>query len=164
MDRRTAAIFALAAVAMAPGQTVPISGTPVPSLKPLDDFVVGYMTTYNLVGGALAVTKNGRLLYARGYGNLGPSGPAVQPDTLFRVASISKYITKRSLDVLMQATGLSQDEPILPYINQLTPNVLPDPRIAAITFRDCSDFVTGYVDTGRDPFMPAAEYFSTRFP
>jgi CubicO group peptidase (beta-lactamase class C family) len=145
-------------------QTIPISGEAVPALKPLDDFIVYYMTKYGLVGGALAVAKNGRLLYARGYGNVSPGGPAVQPDTLFRNASISKYMTSRTLDVLMQDRGLTRDDPILPYINHLAPNILTDPREASITFRHCIEHTTGFVDTGRDPFLPSAEYFGTRFP
>src|SRR4051812_18368308 len=49
---------------------------------------------YHIAGGALAITKDGRLVLARGYGlaNVSTRQP-VRPDNLFCIASITKPIT-----------------------------------------------------------------------
>jgi hypothetical protein len=52
------------------------------------------LTTYQIPGGALAVSNKGALIYARGFGyaDTARSTP-VQPDSLFRTASVSKTFT-----------------------------------------------------------------------
>src|SRR5215831_11957782 len=65
------------------------TGTPVRSLAPYDDLVTGLLAKYNIPGASLALTQNGRLIYARGYGNSDVHrSQKVQPDSLFRVASL----------------------------------------------------------------------------
>jgi len=56
----------------------------------LDEIMRPALTTYSVKGGSLAVVKNGRLVYARGFG-MGDveAGIAVQPTSLFRWASVS---------------------------------------------------------------------------
>ena len=71
-------------------QNVSVTGPPVPQLAAYDQFMTGFMTQYGIPAAQLAITHNGKLIFARGYGALNPADPsdqtAVQPDTLFRVA------------------------------------------------------------------------------
>src|SRR5947209_12151696 len=46
----------------------PISGQPIPELSTLDTTMTQIMSQWNVPGAALAVTYNGRLVFAHGYG------------------------------------------------------------------------------------------------
>jgi N-acyl-D-amino-acid deacylase len=52
------------------------------------------LSKYAIPGGSVALTQNGRLVFARGYGYADPQTqlPA-QPDSRYRIASLSKAIT-----------------------------------------------------------------------
>ncbi len=72
----------------------PITGNPVPGMASYDQIIPAFMSKYSVPGGAVAVVKNGRLVFARGYGYAETgSGTAVQLTSLFRIASLSKQIT-----------------------------------------------------------------------
>src|ERR1039458_8394963 len=63
----------------------PISGQSMPSLSQLDTIMQTYMTQYSSPGASLAVTVDGRLVFARGYGFAEvATGEFVQPDSLDR--------------------------------------------------------------------------------
>ncbi len=65
-------------------------------------------------GGALAVLRRGRLVYARGYGLADRAKVlAVRTDSLFRIASISKPITAVAVLKLVEEGRLSLDAPVL---------------------------------------------------
>jgi len=67
----------------------------------------------NVKGGSLAVTYNGRLIYARGFGCADTaSNTAVRPDALMRVASVSKTFTAIGILQLYQQGKLSLDQKI----------------------------------------------------
>src|SRR4051794_40534569 len=98
VDRRT--FLALAASAAGLGaappvlRDVPVSGAADPELAPFDALMKSFLTRHGVPGAALAVTRGGRLVYARGFGVADTARKTpVQPDALFRVASVSKPIT-----------------------------------------------------------------------
>jgi len=63
-------------------------------LAPFDDVMSTFMTDEQPPGAELAVTKDSRLVYARGFGVTAYHGTdAVPPSALFRIASVSKPIT-----------------------------------------------------------------------
>ena len=59
-----------------------------------DSVITALMKKYQVPGGAVAVINNGKLVLARGYG-LSDTGNSLiaHPDSLFRLASVSKQIT-----------------------------------------------------------------------
>ena len=66
-------------------------------------------------GAALAVAKGGRLVLARGYGlAFIEEDRPVQPDSLFRIASVSKPITAAAVLKLVEQGHLALDQPGLP--------------------------------------------------
>jgi N-acyl-D-amino-acid deacylase len=74
---------------------IPTTGRANPQLASFDRLLVGFLHDRELPGGAsLAVARNGRLVYARGYGYADEeTKEPVQPNSLFRIASISKPLT-----------------------------------------------------------------------
>jgi N-acyl-D-amino-acid deacylase len=118
-------------------QDYPSTGAEVPELSVLDATILRCMNEHNLPGASLAVTKNGRLLYARGFGwaDLQALTP-VQPNALFRIASVSKPVTAVAILKLVQEGKLSLRArvfDILTVTPHLEPGAQPDPRNADIT-------------------------------
>src|SRR5262249_35065887 len=71
----------------------PVTGKAVVNSEVLDKVVVTIMARHGIPGAALAIARNGKLVFARGYGWANLAGNEVaQPDTLFGLASLSKPI------------------------------------------------------------------------
>jgi uncharacterized protein (TIGR03437 family) len=116
--------IALALVSVLRAQT----GIPVPALAALDQAMTSYLAATKTAGGSLAVSQGGRLVYARGFGQADTALKIpVQPDSLFRVASVSKPITAMTALRLIQDGRLTLDAPIVPLLGAA---VLPAAAIA----------------------------------
>jgi N-acyl-D-amino-acid deacylase len=75
-----------------------------------DAVMAEFMTAREIPGGALAVVKEGRLVYASGYGWADrESRLRAEPDTLFRIASISKPFTAVAVLQLIEQGKLEFD-------------------------------------------------------
>jgi CubicO group peptidase (beta-lactamase class C family) len=63
--------------------------------KHLDGLIEKGMSEYHVPGLAVGIVLNGKLAYARGFGQttLGQP-PAVTPDTLFHMASVTKPLSR----------------------------------------------------------------------
>lgn len=83
-------------------------------IEPLNKKVRAYMQQYQIPGLSLAVAKNGRLVYAKGFGySEMETGDLVNPLNRFRVASVSKPITATAvLRLLDQNAFQSVDQKI----------------------------------------------------
>lgn len=72
--------------------------------------VTSFMSTYNIPGASLAVTKNGKLVYVKGFGKANTTtGELVTPASRFRLASVSKTFTGVAILKLVQDGKLSLD-------------------------------------------------------
>jgi CubicO group peptidase (beta-lactamase class C family) len=71
-------------------------------------------------GCALAVIKDGQIVYKRGYGmaNLDHDIP-IRPDTVFHVASVSKQFAAMAIMLLAKQGKLSLDDKVQKYITEL---------------------------------------------
>jgi len=139
-------------------QEVPISGTTVPGMKSYDQVIPDFMRKYSIPGGAVAVMRDGRLIYARGFGYADvESKTPVQPDALFRIASVSKTITAAAIMKLVEEGKLTLDDRVAPFIANLTPapGATVDPRWEQITIRHLLNHTGGWDRTkpngGFDP-------------
>ena len=96
----------------AQSQSFPTTGIAVPSLAGFDRVMKDIITgSWGIPGGALAVVKDGRLVYARGFGLADKeNNQPVQPESLFRIASISKPVTSVSILKLMEDGKLNLDD------------------------------------------------------
>lgn len=147
---------------------MPISGKPVPSLSQLDTIMQTYMAQYNCPGASLAVTVDGRLVFARGYGYAKvDTGEFAQPDSLYRIASNSKPITAAGIYKLIEQGKLSlTTQPFQTILNNLTPppGTTIDPRFANITIQDLLQHTAGFDDTiVPDPAQVDAVVAATTF-
>ncbi|HEY6402295.1 MAG TPA: serine hydrolase domain-containing protein [Blastocatellia bacterium] len=79
-------------------------------------------------GAAIAVIKDGQVIYAKGYGVASiETGAPVTPDMLFRLGSTTKMMTAAALATLAAAGKLKLDAPIGDYVKGL------NPRLAQVT-------------------------------
>ncbi len=70
------------------------TGVYSPSLVNFDIAMTNLLNDFDIPGGQLAITYQGRLVYSRGFGFADSStNTAVCPDNIFRIASLSKQIT-----------------------------------------------------------------------
>ena len=79
----------------------------------LDSKMDAFMTKYNVPGASLAVSKNGKLVYIKGYGIADKStGETVTPAHRFRLASVSKTYTGASIIKLAQEGKFAMDDKV----------------------------------------------------
>jgi CubicO group peptidase (beta-lactamase class C family) len=111
------AVLSFLTVSYSPGQpATPPAATPSTRVNELFQ----KMDTTVTPGCALAVVKDGKILYKRGYGmaDLDHNIP-ITPQTVFHVASMSKQFTAASIVLLAQEGKLSLDDPVRKYIPEL---------------------------------------------
>ena len=104
-----------------------------------DAEIENFMRARQVPGGALAVVKDRRLVYARGYGwadreqKLPP-----RADTLFRIASVSKPVTAVAVLKWVEQGRLNLDARVFELVTPppiLAPGAAPDDRLQRITVR-----------------------------
>ncbi|HEX2092452.1 MAG TPA: serine hydrolase domain-containing protein [Longimicrobiaceae bacterium] len=142
---------------------IPISGAAVPGMESYDRTIPDLMRKYAIPGGAVAVLRDGKLIYARGFGYADVENRApVRPDALFRIASVSKPITGVAIMKLVEEGKLTLDNRVAPFIAHLAPaqGATVDPRWEQITIRQLLNHTGGWdrnrPNGGFDPmFRPA---------
>ena len=120
------------------GQKLPEHGATSPALKPLDALMRRFLKEHQVPGAALAVVRQGQVVYNRGFGWADrEAGRPVTPHSQFRIASLSKPITALGILLLADQGRLQLDAPVLKYLPGCRP--LPgkrmDPRWRQITIR-----------------------------
>jgi CubicO group peptidase (beta-lactamase class C family) len=83
----------------------------------LDATVARIMKTFEVPGLALAIVKDGRVVWAKGYGvrKLGDPAP-VDARTLFGIASNTKVFTATALGLLVEEGRIAWDAPVVDYL------------------------------------------------
>ena len=137
------------------GAALAQTGSVVPALSGLDRVMAGLLQKYDIDGGALAVTQNGRLVYARGFGLADKTlRTPVQPDSLFRIGSVSKPVTAVTALRLVQDGRLSLDATVVSLLGAavLPLNEIADARWNLITVRHLMQHSGGWdADATFDP-------------
>ncbi|MDB5291129.1 MAG: penicillin-binding protein beta-lactamase class, partial [Phycisphaerales bacterium] len=107
----TAALFIYAAGAQA-AEEIPVTGKSEPGLAAFDRVMVNFLRDNQVPGGALAIARGGKIVYARGFGFADvEKREAVEPDALFRIASVSKPFTSAAILQLQERGKLKLDDP-----------------------------------------------------
>jgi len=119
------------------------TGTAVPALAGFDSQLKTFMQARGITAGQIAVTYKGRLVLARGYST--ESTLAVQPTSLFRVASVSKTITGAAIAKLVQDGKLSLSTPVTSILD-ITPatGLTRDSRWSSITMARLLQHLGGF--------------------
>ncbi len=131
-------------------------------LQSFDELMLSFVHDSHIPGAALAIAKDGRLIFARSYGWADEAaGKPVLPDSLFRIASLSKPITAAGILRLVQEKRLQLDDLAIPH---LPSTLLPvadtpfDKRISKITIRHLLNHTAGFDRTQSfDPMFRARE-------
>lgn len=152
------------ALAATPGAIVtstPITGIAVAQLAAFDSVMVKTLEKYGIPGGQCAVAKDGRLVYARGFGyvdvvSASHRPPEVSPTARFRIASSTKPFTAVAILKLVELRRLRLDERAFDILNDLTPpaGTHVDPRLRAITVRHLLEHSAGFVYPDANGFDP----------
>jgi len=111
-----------------------VSGIEVPGLESFDQTMYDYMTARDVPCGALAVVRNSKLVFARGYNYNHPDIQDVQPTSLFRIASVTKPFTATAIMRLVQDGLLDLNDLLVDLLDlEPIPGTTPDPRLVDIT-------------------------------
>lgn len=117
------------------GGDVPVSGEAVPALARFDDIMVEMLSTRTIPGAQLAIARDGRLVYNRGFGYASVEDQEhVEPGSIFRIASTSKPVTAVAVLMLVDAGELALDTPVFPRLAyDRLPDAPYDSRLDTIT-------------------------------
>ena len=105
------------------------------------------MARHGIPGGSLAIAKDGKLIYAKGFGWADlPNKVQVGPQTVFGIASLSKPISAVSTLLLVEQGKLNLDDPALYYLRHIYPprGVPIDTRLKNITIRHLLNHTGGW--------------------
>jgi CubicO group peptidase (beta-lactamase class C family) len=123
----------------------------------IDSKLNAYVSQQSVPGLSIAVAKNERLVFAKGYGYADTSTKApVTPDSIFRVASISKPITAVAIMELVEAGKLNLDSPVFGAGAILGTTYGTKPyaaNVKQITVRQLASHTSGWSNDGGDPMF-----------
>ncbi|MFN8241654.1 MAG: serine hydrolase domain-containing protein [Bacteroidales bacterium] len=95
----------------------------------LERTVSGFLKNWDLAGASVAVSRNGKLVYARGFGFADKeAGIEIQPYNKFRIASISKLVTAVAIMKLQESGKLSVYERVFGPGGILNDSIFMHPR------------------------------------
>ena len=114
--------------------------TKAPDPKELDDFIEIQLRQKPFVGISLALLQGGRITFCKGYGYASKeTKKAVDTETRFAVASVTKEFTAASIFLLSEEGKLSVYDSVAKYFPDLT-------RAQDIRILDLMNMVSGYRD------------------
>ena len=150
----------------------PVS-TPALSEADLRAFVDGIVPLQlergNIAGAVVLVVKDGKILFAKGYGyaDVSTKKPVTPEGTLFRPGSISKLFTWTAVMQLVEDGKLDLDRDVNSYLDFKIPDAFGKP----ITLRNIMTHTSGFEETAKDLFVkdagdmkPLDQYLKTHMP
>jgi CubicO group peptidase (beta-lactamase class C family) len=132
------------------------TGASDPNLASFDKLMTSFVKKHELPGAALAVAKDGRVVYSRGfgYGDRDKKEP-VRPTSLFRIASVSKPITAVAVLQLVEQNMLKLDDKVFDVLKLEEPKgVKFDARWRKVTILELLQHTGGWDrDKSFDPMF-----------
>jgi CubicO group peptidase (beta-lactamase class C family) len=126
----------------------------------LEAFIPAYMEQQGVPGVAIALVRDGRVVWAEGFGVTNVlTGKPVTPDSTFKVASNSKAVTAYIALRLVDQGMLALDEPLDSYLSQ--PFLPQEEYRPVVTLRHTLSHTSGMGRTGisrKVRFPPGAGY------
>lgn len=123
----------LLAIASIGGWVLPL--TAQDPLAGLDAYVREAVRVWEVPGLAIAVVKDGEVVFERGYGVLAlDRAAAVDPETLFAIGSTTKAMTAAAIGMLVDEGELGWDDPVIDHLEWFQ---LRDPHVTReVSVRD----------------------------
>src|SRR5207302_1698597 len=116
-----------------------------------------YMDANGVPGAALAITKDGKLVYAAGFGYANKeTGEEAGPANLFRIASVSKPFTSVAVMKLIEAGALHLGDKVFGpggILSAQFPTPANNKKIEQITVKYLLEHVSGLSNSGGDPMF-----------
>ena len=113
----------------------------------LDTVMEGLIAKYSIPGAALAISRNGILVYARGFGYADTaSSRTVQPDSLFRIGSVSKTFTAAAIMKLVEQGKIQIGQSAFALLPNLSPvsGATLNSKLANVTVEDLLNMTGGW--------------------
>lgn len=112
-----AAVLLTRPVASAHGGQSSVAGFDAARLNRLDVLIQGHIDQGQLAGGVLYLTRDGKTVRNQPYGWLDTAAKRpMQPDAIFRIASMSKAITSVAIMILYEEGKFMLHDPVSKYI------------------------------------------------
>src|SRR5690606_6806290 len=90
-----------------------LEGSSLFGIAAVDDPILDFMGRFNVPGASVAIARNGKLVYAKGYGWADrESGIPVDTSSLFRIASLSKFVTSIGIMTMIDKGQLSMNDKV----------------------------------------------------
>ncbi len=114
--------------------SVPVTGHRVPNVELLDEVMLKYRAKIDCTAATLAISKNGQMLYRRGYGwqDREKTIPA-EPDIMIGIASCGKPITAAGIRRLARQKKFQLDAKLFDILPVQPPGTLVYERAKNIT-------------------------------
>lgn len=143
------------------------TGRADPRMASFDRRMAEFMKRHEVPGASLAVTDQGRLVYARGFGYSDKEAKRpVQPASLFRIASLSKPITAVAVLQLVQQGRLRLDDKVfdlLDWSELVQETETFDERLKAVTVHHLLEHRGGWDrDVSFDPMFQSVRFAVAR--
>ena len=121
----------------------------------LDGLMEGQMKAKNIAGATVAVVRDGRILFSKGYGwaDLATHRPVSAESTLFRIGSVSKLFTWTAIMQQVEAGKLDLHRDINDYLDFKVPATYAQP----ITLYNIMTHTAGFEDRGFALFSETRE-------
>src|SRR5689334_17878910 len=133
----------------------------------LDGIVPLQLGLSNIAGATVSVVKDGKLLFAKGYGyaDVQKKQPVSAADTLFRPGSISKLFTWTAVMQLFEQGKLDLDRDVNQYLDFKIPDAFGKP----ITLKNIMTHTPGFEEQIKDLFTTSGtpnlgDYLKTHIP
>ncbi|MBN1599779.1 MAG: beta-lactamase family protein [Bacteroidales bacterium] len=123
----------------------------------VDSIVSEFLKKYNVVGASVAIAKDGRLVYSKGFGVANREiADSVTPRHLFRIASVSKLITAVAILKLVEDEKLDLQARVFGQegiLNDPTYLNYKDKRYEQITVHQLLNHTAGWNGNKADPIF-----------
>jgi CubicO group peptidase (beta-lactamase class C family) len=135
----------------------------------IDGVMAGQLRRQHVAGATVSVVKDGKLLFAKGYGysDVEKRKPVDPATTLFRVGSVSKLFTWTAVMQLVEEGKLDLDTDINKYLDFKIPDTYEQP----ITLRHLMTHTPGFEEDSRGlisddstALVPMSEWMSKHIP
>lgn len=131
--RPTVGIFLASGLVLLPLLAAPVGAQRAPDLRALDRYVAQARADWRVPGLAVAIVKDGQIVFERGYGDRHRfDGGTVDEHTLFAIASNTKAFTSAALAMLVDEGKLRWDTrviDVLPWFQVADPHVTREMQI-----------------------------------
>lgn len=129
----------------------------LPETQNMDRIIERFMRKWEIRGASFALMKDGKLLYAKGYG-FADQEQQIPAEThhIFRIASVSKLITAIGIMKLVEEGRLHLDDPVfgsLGILNDSLYSDIRDSRVKQITVEHLLRHQAGFTTVYGDPMF-----------